>query len=279
MRSPLFLRRVALPLMTAVALVMSAAASAPASGVRAWNTPMCGGNDWERVKTPQTEYAVIDTKGACVSAEEHHPVFAVTKVTQDIAWQYPSIIAGYTPEGEPTCASERDTCFGFPVQVKHDGTPEESFGSWVAGGYEGNESNDIWFSPVKDRHSIADKAGDVELMIWFADFGGNGGHRLSDYVTIDGMRFGIMHWIAGGPHQYIAYVWLGADTTGKGHQVNVHGVWLNPFFRNAERHGWLKPDDWLWSIAAGFEMKQRGAGNNLHGVELKDLPVSGPRQP
>jgi hypothetical protein len=270
-------RHAAAPLL-AVACLASLAASSPSHGVVGqWNRPMCGGNDWERIKTPQAEYAVIDSAGACVSGERFHPAFAVASVERDIAWQYPAIVAGYTPEGEPACASPRDTCFALPVQAGHDGAPEESFGSWISGGYEGNESDDIWFSPVKSRHSIAEKAGDTELMIWTDWSGGNGGHRFAAYATIDHKRWGIMSWTAGGPHRYVAYLWLNANSSGRGHQVNVSGLWLNPFFRNAESHGWLRPDEWLWSVDMGFEMNRGGTRNNVHAFSLTGLPGSGPK--
>jgi hypothetical protein len=37
-------------------------------------------------------------------------------------------------------------------------------------------------------------------------------------------------------------------------------TWLNPFFRIAESHGWLK-SSWYWTgIAAGFELWRGGRG-------------------
>lgn len=285
MRFPSFPRHAAAPLIAGACLASLAAAvpSAgvrPAVGVREFNQPMCASNAWERIKTPQAEYAVIDSAGTCVAAERHHPVFAVTSVERDIGWQYPAIVAGYTPEGEAACASDRDTCLTFPVQAEHDGMPEASFGSWVSGGYEGNESFDIWFSPVKSRHSVAERAGDSEVMIWLEWPGVADRGRLSDYTTIDGKRFGVMTWEAGHDGQrwrYVAYLWLDAPRIGTGRQVNVSGLYLNPFFRNAESHGWLRPDEWLWSVALGFEMNHGGAHNNIHGEELQGLPVTGPR--
>ena len=191
----------------------------------------------------------------------------MSDVLENRGWQFPGMIAGYVPTGEPTCASSLDTCYTFPVQQEHDGAPLVSFDSWIARGYKGNESLDIWFSPIKSHHSINERAGDTELMVWTAWPGVNARSRLGDDVTIDGKRFGIMTWEAdhgGARWRYVAYLWLNAPNGDKGRQVNVSGLWLNPFFKNAESHGWLKSSDWLWSIATGFEMNDNGRTNNIH---------------
>jgi hypothetical protein len=247
----------------------------PAVGVVQFNQPMCGTNDYEHVKLPYTELAVIDSKYTCVDSERYHGDFAVSNVLQNSDWQFPGLIAGYVPTGEPTCASSKDTCYKFPVQVAHDGAPMESFGSWISGGYQGNESLDIWFSPVASRHSIATRDGDTELMVWTAWPGIH--DQLMDYTWIDGKHFGIMTWQAGhdgASWRYVAYLWLNAPNGDKGRQVNVNGLWLNPFFRNAESHGWLKSSEYLWSIATGFEMNHGGTHNNIHDYDLEGLPTS-----
>lgn len=250
------------------------ATAAHASGITgSWNTPMCGSNSYERVKTPLTEYAVSDSSDTCVSSQRYHASFAVSRVLANKGWQYPNIALGYTPEGAPTCASSADTCFGFPVQVKHDGTPEQSFGSWISSGYQGNLADDIWFSPTESRHSVATRNGDTELMVWFAYPGIH--DKLSDYTTIDGKRFGVMTWEAGhdgARWRYVAYLWLNAPNGSKGRQVNISGLWLNPFFRNAESHGWLSQNDYMWAIDDGFEMNHDGLDNNIHSQLITGLP-------
>jgi len=258
----------------AAALPVHASVS-PARGIIGhFNEPMCGSNDYERVKTQLTEFAIDDSAGTCVSGEKYHADFQVTAVTRDIGWQYPNVASGYTPEGEATCADpRRDTCYAYPVQADHDGTPEASFGSWITGGYAGNEAFDIWFSPVRARHSVAERAGDTELMIWTAYPGIDDRSHFIAYATIDRMRFGIMSWETGAPHRYVAYVWLGAPRSGRGRQVSISGLWLNPFFRNAEAHGWLRPSEWLWAVDLGFEMNRGGEGNNVHSYSLTGLPL------
>jgi hypothetical protein len=204
-----------------------------------------------------------------VDSEKYHPDFSVSSVIANSGWQYPDITSGYVPTGESTCASDRDTCFRYPVQVKDDGSPDATVGTWISGGYQGNESFDIWFSPVKSRHSVATRNGDTELMIWTAYPGVH--DRLEDYTTIDGKRFGIMTWEAGhegARWRYVAYLWLNAPNGSRGRQVNVSGLWLNPFFRNAESHGWLSSDSYLWAIDFGFEMNRGGVNNNVHTYDL-----------
>lgn len=259
-------------MITALALTVALTTAKPMAGVREFNAPMCGANMFEREHTTQTEFEVIDSLGTCVSAEKYHPDFAVTSVAFDVPWQYPGIISGYTPEGESTCANPaKDTCYTYPVRVDKDGSPTASFGTWIAANYLGNESFDVWFSPVKARHSIKDKGGDTEVMIWTSYPGINDTRRFVAHATIDGMRFGIMSWIGGGPHRYVAYLWLGVNPTRKGHQVNMTGLALNPFFANAESHGWLNPSEWLWAIDFGFEMDHDGVGNNVHAYSLTQV--------
>lgn len=237
-----------------------------------YNSPMCGTNDWERIKTPLTEFAVSDSTGTCVKSERYHPDFTISAVTKTIGWQYPNLSSGFVSTGESTCASSADTCFDYPVREADDGTPVASFGSWIAGGYQGNESFDIWFSPTESRHSADDRGGDTEVMIWTAYPGIH--DKTMDDVTIDGKRFGIMTWEAGHAGtqwRYVAYLWLNAPNGDKGRQVNVSGLWLNPFFRNAESHGWLSSSEWLWAIDFGFEMNRGGATNNVHDYSLTDV--------
>lgn len=267
--------RFAFGLLLAVAVMLSAAflparAATPAKGITGrFNLPMCDSNGYERIKTTVTEYAVSDSAGTCVRSEKHHATFAVSAVTRNVGWQYPNIASGYTPEGEATCANPtRDACFAYPVRADRDGMPEESFGSWLAPGSY-NESLDIWFSPVKSRHSAGARAGDTELMIWTAYPGiDDRGHFIA-YATIDRMRFGIMTWETRGGWRYVAYLWLNAPHVGHGRQLNIRGLWLNPFFRNAERHGWLSPREWLWAIDLGYELRWGGVGDNIHGDSLR----------
>ena len=233
-----------------------------------FNAPMCGTNDYEHVQTKATEFAVNDSAGTCVRSEKYHADFAIASITKDISWQYPDIASGYVPEGETTCANpKQDTCFTYPVQAERDGGPVASFGSWLASGSY-NESLDIWFSPVKSRHSTRERAGDTEIMIWTAYPGIDDRSHFIAYVTIDHLRFGIMTWEAAHQWRYVAYLWLNAPRVGHGRELSVRNLRLNPFFHNAEHNGWLSPSEWLWAIDLGFELRWGGTNDNIHGYSL-----------
>jgi hypothetical protein len=264
------------------AILPAQAATSPERGVtNRFNQPMCNYNGYERVQTAATEYAVSDSAGTCVQSEKYHTDFSVERVTEHIGWQYPNISSGYVQEGEPTCADPlRDACFAYPVQVDQDGTPVDSFGSWLAPGSY-NEAFDIWFSPAENRHSAGQRAGDTELMIWTAYPGIDDSSHFIAYATIDRMRFGIMSWIAnhGDSWRYVAYLWLNAPSVGGGRKLNISDLWLNPFFRNAESHGWLSPREWLWAIDLGFELRWGGTRDNIHDDSLSFGPLRPPALP
>jgi hypothetical protein len=247
----------------------TAPAPRPAVGISgAYNAEMCGSNDWERVKLPVRELAVSDSAGTCVDSERYNADFSIAAVTRNIGWQYPNMADGFTPEGEPTCASAADTCDDFPVQFERDGTPEESFAAWANPGVY-NLANDIWFSPVQGMHATgSDRKGDTEIMIWWANPGINDTGHFLYYTTINGRRFGVMSWETKLPWRYVAYVAVTGNTVPRGRVVSASGQWLNPFFRDAEARGWLHPVEWLQAICIGFELNQGGKGNNVHSWTL-----------
>jgi hypothetical protein len=242
----------------------------PAIGVRTYNQLMCGSNEWVPVKLATSEYAIHDSAGTCVDAEKNNLDFAVTKITKQIAWQYPNIGSGYEL-GESSCASTRDTCYKYPVQVRNDGTPVASVKAWLAPG-KYNLSFDAWFSRSSSDVSYQDRTGDTEVMIWLASPGINDSSHYEWHATIDGIRFGVMTWEAGQgsghPWRYVAYV---APRTALG-SLSVSGLWLNPIFRNVEAHGYLSSSEWLTAIDLGFELVSKGQGDNIHYYSLTDLP-------
>lgn len=268
---------------TAPALADSAATPAsapvarPAAGISdEWNEQMCAGNGFERIKTPQTEYTVSDSAGTCVTSERYHAVFSIAKVTKQISWQFPNIASGYTPEGEATCASSADTCFTYPVRQEDDGTPLASFSAWLNPG-QYDLAFDIYFSPTEGMHATgADRNGDTEVMIWYAHPGLNETRSFNGgYVTIGGIRFGVMTWRAGrtAHWRYIAYVAMSGPglAVPHGKLVTFRNQWLNPFFRNVESRGYLSKTEWLQSIDLGFELVKNGTENNIHNYTLADV--------
>ncbi len=275
------LRSVALTLvMLAATATVAHAAVTPDPGISGkFNAPMCDTNGYERVQTPATEYAVSDSVATCVASQKYHADFAVNSVQRNVGWQYPNLAAGYTPEGDATCANpERDTCYQFPVPWAKDGTPVQSFGSWLAPGTY-NLSDDIWFAPYSWEHSSTDAVryhNNVELMVWFAHPGIDDTSHFVAYAVIDHLRWGIMSWISG-KGRYIAYVALsgpGVHLRRGGTRVAFAGIWLNQFFRNAEYHRWLPASYYLWTVDAGFELVRGGKHNNIHDYALSGLPDS-----
>jgi hypothetical protein len=86
-----------------------------------------------------------------------------------------------------------------------------------------------------------------------------------------------MSWDANhdGAWRYVAYVAVSGPGTRLhrhgGTGVTFSGIWLNQFFRDCERHGWLRKTEWLWAIDLGFELNRGGNGNNVHGYVLRHV--------
>ena len=258
----MLLAAIAVTLALILGLTQGASGSVtPDVGVRTYNQPMCGPNKFVRVKLLASEFAVHDSAGTCVKSEKNHLDFQVSAVTSQIGWQYPNISSGYEL-GESSCASARDTCYRYPVEQRDDGMPVASVKAWLAPGRY-NLSFDTWFSPSSKRLSYADRAGDTEVMIWLAHPGINESYAYDWHVIIDGQSWGVMTWEtgegSGHPWRYVAYV---APRTALG-RLTAANLWLNPFWRNAEAHGYLSPSEWLTAIDLGFELVSGGQGDNI----------------
>lgn len=240
----------------------------PDAGVRTYNQAMCGANKFVRVKLAESEFEIHDSAQTCVKAMQHRLDFQVISASTD-HWQYPNIGSGYEL-GASSCASSRDTCFRYPVQVRNDGMPVASVRAWLAPGVY-NLSFDIWLTPVKSHLAYSQRAGDTEVMIWLADPGIGQDRRISWHADIDGIRFGVMTWETGGPtaHRYVAYI---APRTALG-QLSVSNLWLNPVFRDVEKHRYLSPTEWLTAVDLGAELYSGGVHVNIHYYTLKGLPT------
>jgi len=269
--------------LAAAAAILIAAPAARAAGVAdQYNKPMCASNGFERVKTPATEYAAVDSAGTCISSEKFHAAFMITSVTRNLSYQMPGISWGYVPTGEATCASAKDTCPVAPVKQEYDGTPVASLGAWLAPG-DYSLAFDTWFSPVESRHSYADRAGDTEVMVWLSEPGGDWPQDFLYYTEIDGMRFGVMSWEQPSGVRYVAYVdqtGPGAhrpDTATYGQHVAYSNLWLNPFWRDAIAHGWMSKSEWLWQVFLGYEMRPAVRAGNGRGDDVSNYELAGVR--
>lgn len=87
-------------------------------------------------------------------------------------------------------------------------------------------------------------------------------------VVIDGISWYVASWVArrnGKTWRLLIYYAV--------HQhSSVHGLRLNDFFQEAERHGEMSANYWLTGIDAGFELVSGGLHNNIHSFSLTGLP-------
>jgi Glycosyl hydrolase family 12 len=244
----------------------------PMVGVHAPNESTCGSNVWEFINVAPRLKA-HDSAGTCISAELYHADFAVTRITRQIGWQYPNLSDGWEL-GETGCPSSADMraglCSNLPVQWKSDGAPLATSHDWLAPGTY-NDSYDIWLAPSKGHTSYLENGGDVELMVWVDSPGINDSRSIDYYVTIAGVRYGVMTWEAhnsatGQSWRYIAFIaprhYYGALDT---------SLWLNEFFRNANSRGLLPSDYWLIAVDKGFEINSGGTGLNVHYYDISGL--------
>jgi len=233
----------------------------PADGVNVYNADVCGTN-WVKGRTNSYYNYYNAPEGqayTCLTAMRHRLDFQVTKVDYHGAWGYPNISSGWE-SGINSCTGVKGTCFTYPVEEEHDGMPETSVDTWLARGTY-NASYDIWFNKT-DAHPAQDNG--TEIMIWIAY---PGIHRsFSRYVTIGGIRFGVMDWTAYNARtrthwHYVAYLAL--------HQrSSVKNLWLNEFFRNAISNHELSPYWYLTGIDFGFELVSGGMHDNVHYYSL-----------
>lgn len=241
------------------ALVIPAQARAAIGAV----TTVCGAQTMQ-VHVPKLTYfnvynAPVAQNTTCVRAVPGHASFTIVSTDQHGDWGYPNISSGWEA-GEYSCLDASGACYQYPVEEEHDGMPVTSLGVDMHG--DGNASYDIWFNKT-DAHPVQDNG--TEVMIWLKHPG------VAEYgsipVTIEGIRFRIMHWTsehAGITWHYAAYIMVDQ-------RAFVDDLWLNDFFRDAIARGWLSPHWWLTGIDAGFELTRGGAGSaatmQLHGVK------------
>ena len=138
----------------------------------------------------------------------------------------------------------------WPIKVSADNKPRADFTvhqTWK-GTYDA--SLDIWFSTYPNKTTQANGA---EIMIWLSH-----PHVLAGgkKVRIDGTDWYLNEWKTKGHGVTWPLIIFSHATP----ISSVKHLWLNPFFRVAEAHGWLKPS-WYWTgIDAGFELWKGGQG-------------------
>lgn len=234
-----------------------------AGGVPDYNAKVCG-NGWVTIRSAETYFRVYnDDFGGytCITAEHYHVDFAITAARGRGFHAYPNVSSGWE-SGRYTCTGHRGSCFDYPVQVKHDGNPVTSMAGWLAPGHY-DFSYDIWLNRT-DAHPLQDNG--AEIMIWLAHPGIR--EAVQRKVVIDGIPWYVTSWVAhrnGKTWRLLIYYAV--------HQrSSVHGLRLNDFFHEAERHGEMSANYWLTGIDAGFELVSGGLHNNIHSFSLTGLP-------
>jgi hypothetical protein len=250
----------------ALAGVTPGPAQTPAVGVRAYNTDMCG-TSWAKIHIAKNSYynyynAPEGQAYTCLKVMRLRLDFQITKIDYESAWGYPNISSGWE-SGINSCAGVSGACFKYPVEEEHDGMPETSVKTALWPGTY-NASYDIWFNKT-DAHPVQDNG--TEIMIWIAHPGISDSY--SRYVTIEGIRFGVMDWTAYNARtkthwHYVAYLALRQRNS-------VTNLWLNDFFRNAISNHELSPYWWLTGISFGFELVRGGLHTDVLSYSLKGV--------
>jgi hypothetical protein len=254
----------ALPVTAAALLPVLVPSSPPAGGVLQYNTRVCG-KGWVTIRTAESYFRVYnDDFGGrtCVTAERYHLDFAISADRGQGFHAYPNISSGWE-SGRYTCTGHAGSCYAYPVQVKHDGNPVTSISGWLApGSYD--FSYDIWTNRTK-AHPVQDNG--TEIMIWLAHPGVPEG--IVRTVTIDGIAWNVTTWICrrhGATWRLLIYY-------AQHQRSSAHGLRLNDFFHEAERHKEMSSSYWLTGVDAGFELVSGGVRNNIHHYSLTGLPV------
>lgn len=243
-------------------LALAAPPASAAAGVRVWNRPVCG-SAYVPVDLGHGDYFNVINAPAhntCVTAERHHLSWYVSSWHQaSSAWQYPNISSGiewgrYTcndgPSGYPSARGSR--CMRYPVRVDRDGMPVTS-ASVHPNLSNGNVSYDIWLNRENVSPRRLGQPDGAEIMIWIS-YPGLRDEANARHVLIDGIGWDVMTWEArsqktGTSWRYVAYL-------ARRQRDSVWRLWLNPFFRDAERAGEMSPSWYLTGIDFGAEINQ-----------------------
>ena len=249
-------------------LLLAAPPTSPANGTKTWNRPVCGAN-YVPVDLGEGNYFNVINAPAhntCVTVERHHLVWYVSSWhPASKIWQYPNISSGIE-WGRYTCNDGADAypstpgskCMRYPVRVDRDGAPVTS-ATVHPHLINGNVAYDIWVNREDVLPSKLGQPNGAEIMIWIAYPGIRDGANAR-HVVIDGIQWDVMTWVAhnkttGTSWRYVAYL-------AHRQRDSVSGLWLNPFFRDAERARELSPWWYLTAIDFGAEINKtvRGAG-------------------
>lgn len=186
------------------------------------------------------------TSSQCLSVDPNSTFFSVVRTTHDsnVVVAYPSIIRGQHFGGQNTKNS------GMPIKISDIATAPVDWSVDVnrAGG-AWNTAFEAWFSTKGG--TVPDGA---ELMVWLNHKGSiimpSGGAKVAT-VNIAGADWNV-HYDVTRNWKYIAY---------ERAKPSVKATFdLKDFINDAVSRGYLKPDWFLDSMEAGFEILQDGKG-------------------
>jgi len=190
--------------------------------------------------------------------------FTISSSSVDKPW------AAYPDIGQGDQWGIRPPGSWLPYQPDADGNPVASVvTNAVQNQGNHNAAFDLWFNRTRDAW-VGQNNG-AEIMIW-TDCHDVCFRWYNWHVTIDGIRWGVRVWTShqSGPSGtgiswlYTAYVALTP-------RDSVHGLYLNPFFKNAEGHDRLMSSWWLTGADYGFEIGPGSAGLYVHDYSLTGL--------
>jgi hypothetical protein len=207
------------------------------------------------VKDGQGDRYLLDNdnyggRAECLTARAGTTRFTVSRSGADAGTDgepeaYPDIYVG--------CAWKRCSP-GSPLPARVSAI-DAAWSTWAASGPPAgtwNMSYDLWFDRAPLRTG---QATGLEIGIWLnqRDAGLPGSRPL---VRLDGTRWQLASWIT----HYDAARWRLAVFRRKSPVWHAGDLPLLPFLHCAERRGWLRPDWYLLSIQAGFEIWRGGTG-------------------
>jgi hypothetical protein len=188
------------------------------------------------------------TSTQCLSINPDSTFFSVIRSTHDsnIVVAYPSIIRGQhfgsintKNSGMPIKITDINS---IPVEWSAD--VNHAKGVW-------NTAFEAWFSPTGGTVP----EGGAELMVWLNKKGSiimPAGGEKKDTITVAGTQWNVYYDDKQRNWKYIAYE--------RAKPAVVTNFDLNDFIKDAVSRGYLKPDCYLDSMEAGFEIIQDGLG-------------------
>ena len=247
---------------------------APTASAHGYTTDsFCGteaNNAWKEQNEPdngpaQIVYSDVFTP-ATVCLDDVQSVgsgFTISSSTADKPW------AAYPDIGQGDQWGIRPTGSWLPYEPAADGNPVASVvTNAVQNQGNHNAAFDLWFN--RSRDAWVGQNNGAEIMIW-TDCHDVCFRWYNWYATIDGIKWGVRIWTSrqlgksgtGVSWLYTAYVALTP-------RDSVHGLRLNPFFKNAEGHKRLMPSWWLTGADYGFEI-----GPGSAGLYVRDYSLTG----